>query len=405
MAAAARPAGVGTPDRAGDRPAAGVENGAVPATCGLQPRQRILEEAVGWIGRRPPNWSPSIRAARGWPTASRGSNDRAGSAAIPASPAGACDPPGDEQQVFAALAGSADIEWHVTPRRTGSAEGMQALRDSHAELLAAGTRPKAEALTRFRILCALREGPPRPAQPCGGTGPVRSAGRKSPYAGRPISSPATTRYWPVQWRCRHPRQRHRRRPLRAWSARSDGGLRAFLPAQLPAHETAYAMTVHKAVRVRRGRTRAAGAAASAADARVPYTAASRARRRLVVEATPEVVSAALARQPQRFNGPTSARAERVADPGVLHAALSAPRAGRAGERRQRRHANGYGSKPSAKRRLLAAQAVNWPGVPTSPRSRSTNPGVAGERAATAARRWCRSLHGACPLLFCADAAG
>ena len=34
--------------------------------------------------------------------------------------------------------------------------------------------------------------------------------------------------------------------LRAWFTRRDGGLLRVLPTQLPAHESAYAMTVHKA---------------------------------------------------------------------------------------------------------------------------------------------------------------
>ncbi len=287
-----------------------VENGAVLATLAACNRDNAFsKEAAGWIGKaaaEPVPVDPGrtrladsiVRLER----PRRFGGDSGIARLVRAIRLG------DEQQVFAALAGSADIEWHATPRRTGSAEGMQALRDSHAELLAAGTPAEAlEALTRFRILCALREGP---AGVAGLNHAVESAlygarAGSALHAGRPIlvtsNDPALGLF---NGDVGILASATADAPLRAWFARSDGGLRAFLPAQLPAHETAYAMTVHKAQ----------GSEFDEVELVLParphplltrewlYTAASRARRRLVVEATPEVVSAALARQLQRFNG-------------------------------------------------------------------------------------------------------
>ena len=76
------------------------------------------------------------------------------------------------------------------------------------------------------------------------------------------------------------------------------------PAQLPAHESAYAMTVHKAQ----------GSEFDTVELVLPeqphplltrewlYTAASRARSRLRIHASREVIGAALARRTRRING-------------------------------------------------------------------------------------------------------
>ncbi|MCW5567111.1 MAG: exodeoxyribonuclease V subunit alpha [Dokdonella sp.] len=215
---------------------------------------------------------------------------------------------GDTEQVFAALEGSDDIVWHAAPRRFDTPAGIAALRAAHAELTAARSPAEAlAALGRFRLLCALREGP---AGVAGLNLAVETAmhgpqARGALYAGRPIlvtsNDPALGLHngdvgivlgeTPDA-------------PLRAWFDHGDGAPRACLPAQLPAFESAYAMTVHKAQ----------GSEFDTVDLVLPskphplltrewlYTAASRAKRRLVVEGTREVIAAALARQVERFNG-------------------------------------------------------------------------------------------------------
>ena len=215
---------------------------------------------------------------------------------------------GDPARVFDVLADSDDITWHAGPRRLDSRDRIGALRTAHAGLLAAQSPLDAlDALARFRLLCALREGPSGVA---GLNAAVETAlhgaqARGSLYAGRPIlvtsNDPALGVYngdvgilfgeSPGA-------------PLRAWFTRSDGEVRAHLPAQLPAFESAYAMTVHKAQ----------GSEFDTVELVLPpaphalltrewfYTAVSRARRHLVVEGSRDVIAAALSRQVERFNG-------------------------------------------------------------------------------------------------------
>ena len=91
--------------------------------------------------------------------------------------------------------------------------------------------------------------------------------------------------------------------LRAWF-RVDDTLRAVLPSRLPAHETCFAMTVHKSqgsefeevVLV------APEAEARGLDRALLYTAVTRARARVVVHGTPAVVEAALQRAGGRASG-------------------------------------------------------------------------------------------------------
>ncbi len=215
---------------------------------------------------------------------------------------------GDAERVFDVLGGSDDITWHVVPRRFDGVEGIAALRAAHADLLDARSPAEAlAALGRFRLLCALRQGP------AGVSGLNLAVGnalygshlRDTLHAGRPIlvtsNDPALGLYngdVGILFDEMHGA------PLRAWFARSGGELRACIPAQLPAFESAYAMTVHKAQ----------GSEFDAVDLVLPakphpllsrewlYTAVSRARRRLVVEGSREVIAAALERQVERFNG-------------------------------------------------------------------------------------------------------
>lgn len=106
-------------------------------------------------------------------------------------------------------------------------------------------------LSRFRILCAVRRGPwgVEQVNRCI-EALLRSrgiiAGRGDSYRGRPVmitrNDPALGLFngdvgilWPAG----------KGGELRAWFMTADGSLRSLSPARLPAHETTWAMTVHK----------------------------------------------------------------------------------------------------------------------------------------------------------------
>lgn len=96
--------------------------------------------------------------------------------------------------------------------------------------------------------------------------------------------------------------------LRAWFRGADGALRAFAPARLPAHETVYAMTVHKAQgsECEHALLVLPPTPAPVATRELVYTALTRARAALAVWATPVAVQAAVERATERDSGLASA---------------------------------------------------------------------------------------------------
>lgn len=215
---------------------------------------------------------------------------------------------GDVEQVFASLSDSDDILWNEQPWRLDSSTTRAALRESWQGLSTADSPSNAlECLGRYRILCALREGPRGVA---GLNQAVASAlhgalAGQMFIAGRPIlitSNQHALGLYNGDVGVLLGEQTGA--PLRAWFARRDGGVQALLPAQLPPHESAYAMTVHKAQ----------GSEFDAVELVLPdephplltrewlYTAASRARSNLRVHASREVISAALNQRTRRING-------------------------------------------------------------------------------------------------------
>jgi exodeoxyribonuclease V alpha subunit len=91
---------------------------------------------------------------------------------------------------------------------------------------------------------------------------------------------------------------------RAWFASSKGGLRSLPPARLPAHETVFAMTVHKS----QG-SEFDGVALVLPDRTSPvltreliYTAITRARKRVELYCRSDVLTAAIARRIRRASG-------------------------------------------------------------------------------------------------------
>ena len=85
---------------------------------------------------------------------------------------------------------------------------------------------------------------------------------------------------------------------------ADGHLRPFTPARLPAHEAAFAITIHKA---QGSEFEQALLVLPKEDSRVLsrellYTGITRARKRLVLCADPEIIATAVRRKTQRFSG-------------------------------------------------------------------------------------------------------
>ncbi len=184
---------------------------------------------------------------------------------------------------------------------------------------AAGVAPTPDAIAaasqafgRFRVLCALRDGPrgvsglnaqiARLLRPLLDAGAANNA---SPwYAGRPVmvqrNHPALKLFnGDIGLALPSPGA-----GLQVWFPAADGRWRAVAPERLPAHDTAWAMTVHKAqgsefdtvlLLLPAQRSRVASRA-------LLYTGITRARQRLLVAGGAEVLAHAVAASSQRNAG-------------------------------------------------------------------------------------------------------
>lgn len=92
--------------------------------------------------------------------------------------------------------------------------------------------------------------------------------------------------------------------LRAWFLQPDGNLCSYLPSRLPAHQTGYAMTVHKS----QG-SEFENVLLVLPETDTPvltreliYTAVTRAKENLTIHAVPDIVSVAATRPGVRFSG-------------------------------------------------------------------------------------------------------
>lgn len=198
------------------------------------------------------------------------------------------------------LSGQQALTWIKAQAEQGFAELMQAQTPSAA----------LKALDGFRILCALRHGHPgvesiNPLveQHLRHLGWIQTTGDL--YRGRPLmisrNDPAlglfngdTGVLWPDE-----------QGQLRAWFQLADGSLKALTPNRLPAMETAFALSIHKA----QGSefTRLLLLLPDRADSplltrELLYTGISRAREQVSLLASPEVLKAALGRVVQRASG-------------------------------------------------------------------------------------------------------
>jgi exodeoxyribonuclease V alpha subunit len=202
-----------------------------------------------------------------------------------------------------------DLSARLLPRRIGEALGaplVQGWKD-----IASATNP-ADALARlndFRILCALRDGPQgvvhlnRVAEQV-----LSAAGLISPtgpfYHGRPVlilRNDSSTRLFNGDLGIL---LRDELGELRAWFPGENNEIRSLAPSQLPEHETAFAMTVHKS----QG-SEFASALVILPEIETPilsrehlYTAITRAKSHIQLWWTEASLAAALRRRVTRWSG-------------------------------------------------------------------------------------------------------
>lgn len=109
---------------------------------------------------------------------------------------------------------------------------------------------------QFQLLCALREGPfgvsglnQRIEQALEQAGLIRRDEQSRWYPGRPVmimqNDSALGLFNGDIGITLEDYDREGKRRLRVWFEMPDGSVRAYLTSRLPAHETVYAMTVHK----------------------------------------------------------------------------------------------------------------------------------------------------------------
>jgi exodeoxyribonuclease V alpha subunit len=184
-----------------------------------------------------------------------------------------------------------------------------------AVLGADGPKAALDALDRFRLLAAHRDG----ALGVAGLGEaVRRALRDDRALGAPAGGAAEGGWFhgqPVLVTANAPALdlyngdvgvvlRDGGGALRAWFRTADGGTRGLAPARLPAHEPAFAMTVHKAQGSEFDEVALVLPAAPSpvVTRELLYTAVTRARRRVTVVGTPGAVRAAVAQRVERASG-------------------------------------------------------------------------------------------------------
>jgi exodeoxyribonuclease V alpha subunit len=221
-----------------------------------------------------------------------------------------------------ALAWLVDAGERLAPPTLAAAVDGYAAYIEACRALPAGAAPDTTAIAalhaafgRFRVLCALRGGPRgvdtvnellsrRLRAAIAGTAPDAAGSRQPWFAGRPVmvlrNDPGLRLFngdiglaWPGADGA-----------LQVWFPAADGHWRAVPPARLPAHETAWAMTVHKAqgsefdtvlllLPAQRSRV---------LSRELLYTGITRARRRVLLAAGADVLASAVQAGSQRHAG-------------------------------------------------------------------------------------------------------
>lgn len=197
---------------------------------------------------------------------------------------------------------------------TASALGEAIIQEVHSTFapLAHETDPKRalQRLGELRILCALRRGPygvetinRHLEQRFRTTGEMAGDGRH--FAGRPVlvtrNDPALRLYnGDLGIILPDPDTG----ALRAWFDDAEGGTRSLLPARLPEHETAYAMTVHKSQgsEFDRALMILPERDAPVLTRELLYTGVTRARKQVEIWCKESVLRTAVSRRIQRNSG-------------------------------------------------------------------------------------------------------
>lgn len=217
---------------------------------------------------------------------------------------------GDSESVRIGLTAAryAGVQWHDAGD-SGLIDRARALALPHYRALAAAADP-AHALQlarRFRVLTAVRDGP---------AGSVTLDAQLAAVLAEPGSRSELPFHGRLLMITRNS-YRHGlfngdigvcwREPdgsLRVWFETADDGLRAFLPSALPSHESAFALTVHKAQGSEFDEVLLAlpehGARVIARE--LIYTGLTRARSRVTLWATARVLAEGIARRSQRRSG-------------------------------------------------------------------------------------------------------
>ena len=227
---------------------------------------------------------------------------------------------GDAAQTLADLraGGDASVEWLDDGAPQPAAASVQRMVDGYAPFIQAVTRDPTDAaaisaaFARFRVLCAVREGPRgvvamnaeltrRLRMALGAQG---GAAASPWYLGRPV---LVLRNDYVQKLFNGDigiTLAGAQGEMSVWFPEPGGGMRSIAPVRLPQHETAFAMTVHKsqgsefdAVLVLLPEPRSRVLARE-----LLYTAVTRASSRVTLGAGPAALTAAITTTTQRHSG-------------------------------------------------------------------------------------------------------
>ncbi|WP_024304145.1 exodeoxyribonuclease V subunit alpha [Pseudogulbenkiania sp. MAI-1] len=212
---------------------------------------------------------------------------------------------GDAPQALAVLDDDAypDVGWQPGDL----AEGLWQARQDYFAAVAAGAEPDAlqREFGRFMVLAAER----RQVEACNRAIEARleAAGRKSPerdnYPGRPLMITEND-YGIGLFNGDIGFAVQRADGLRVAFPTADGGWRDIAPGRLPAHQTVFAMTVHKSQGSEFERVWLAlpEAASASLNRALVYTAITRARRAFAVLGSAEIWTTALEQAPERASG-------------------------------------------------------------------------------------------------------
>jgi exodeoxyribonuclease V alpha subunit len=220
---------------------------------------------------------------------------------------------GDGDALVAWLRGQSDpmVEWIDDGGERPGPAALARIVDGYAPYFEAVRRHPddpaavASAFDRFRVLCAVRDGP-RGVAAINTLVEQRLHGeRRDPWsAGRAV---LVTRNDPLLQLANGDvgiALPEASGALAVWFRAADGGMRAVAPVRLPAHETAFAMTVHKAQGSEFDDVHLLlpARAVPVVTRELLYTAVTRARQHATLSAAADVVAAAAAAATRRAGG-------------------------------------------------------------------------------------------------------